>query len=217
VTPKVSVRPSTPAEKVPAVEIDRGTSGRPEVALTLDAGADWRPTRQILETLAKEKVRCTFFLTGEWVRENPKTTARIAAEGHEIGNHSWDHAAFTGLTDAQIKEQLERTEALIRETTGKSSRPYFRPPLGARDARVRQAVADNGYLNVYWTLDSHDSVQKGITASQIKERVLGEIAPGSIVLLHCGSQATADALPEILAGLRERGLSPVPLSRLLAK
>src|SRR5688500_7641298 len=80
-TPKVSVRPSGAVEKVPAVEIDRASTGRPEVALTLDAGADWRPTRQILETLAKEKVRCTFFLTGEWVKENPKTTARIAAEG----------------------------------------------------------------------------------------------------------------------------------------
>lgn len=215
--PKVTIRSSAPVEKMPGIEIDRATTGRPEVALTLDAGADWRPVRQILDTLQKEGVRCTFFLTGEWVKENPRTTQRISTEGHEIGNHSWDHPAFTGLSAEQIKDQLDRTEAIIQETTGKSSRPYFRPPLGARDDRVRRTVGENGFLSVYWTLDSHDSVQKGITASQIKERVLGGIAPGSIVLLHCGSQATADALPEILAGLKERNLKPVLLSQLLTK
>lgn len=216
-TPKVTIRPTAPVQKMPGIEIDRATTGRPEVALTLDAGADWKPARQILDTLQKEGVRCTFFLTGEWVKQNPRTTQRIASEGHEIGNHSWDHPAFTGLSNEEIQDQLERTESVIREATGKSSRPYFRPPLGARDDRVRRAVGENGFLSVYWTLDSHDSVQKGITASQIKERVLGGIAPGSIVLMHCGSQASADALPEILAGLKERNLKPVLLSRLLTK
>lgn len=216
-TPVVSVRPSTPVQKVPGIEIDRATTGRPEVALTFDAGADWKPARQILDTLQKEGVTSTFFLTGEWVKQNPKTTQRITAEGHEVGNHSWDHPAFTTLSEDEIKSQLDRTEAIIKETTGRSSRPYFRPPLGARDDRVRGLVGDNGYFSIYWTLDSHDSVVKGITASEIKERVLEGIAPGSIVLLHCGSQATADALPEILAGLKQRNLKPVLLSKLLAK
>jgi peptidoglycan/xylan/chitin deacetylase (PgdA/CDA1 family) len=210
-------RLSTASGPVPPVEIDRAATGRKEVALTFDAGADWKPARQILEELAAEGVKSTFFLTGEWVTQNPKTTRRIAAEGHEVGNHSWDHPPFTRLTDEQIADQLRRTDAVIQETAGVSSHPYFRPPLGDRDPRVRKAIGDQGFFTIYWTLDSHDSVKKGITAAEIRDRVLSKVAPGSIVLMHCGSQATADALPEILKGLRARGLTPVTVSQLLAR
>jgi peptidoglycan/xylan/chitin deacetylase (PgdA/CDA1 family) len=203
------------ADPVAPVEISRGAGHRPEIALTFDAGADWKPVRQILRTLAEADVRCTFFLTGEWVERNPKTTRAIVAAGHEIGNHSWDHPDFTGLNDAAIADQLDRTEAIVRETARRSTRPYFRPPLGARDHRVRQAVADRGYVTIYWSLDSRDSVDKGITSEQVRERVLTGTEAGSIVLQHCGSQASADALPEILQGLKERGLNPVTISRLL--
>lgn len=228
--PTVTVRPattssatpaSTPAaaayhgEPLPPTEIEKGAGGRPEVSLTFDAGADWKPAKQILEALAARNVKATFFLTGEWVRENPKTTRLIAEQGHEIGNHSWDHPPFTKLADADIRDQLRRTETIILETVGRTSRPYFRPPLGDRDPRVRNIVGEEGFLTVYWSLDSRDSVDRGITASQIRERVLGKAAPGSIVLLHCGSQATADALPTILDGLKSRGLDQVPVSRLL--
>jgi peptidoglycan/xylan/chitin deacetylase (PgdA/CDA1 family) len=201
---------------MPPTEVDRGTGRRREVAITFDAGADYRPARQILDALAAEGVKTTFFLTGEWVRKNPKTARRIAEEGHEIGNHSWNHPAFTKLTDAAIRDQLDRTETIIQDTTGKSSRPYFRPPLGARDSRVLQAVGREGFLTIYWTLDSRDSVDAGITAEQIQERVLGKVSPGSIVLMHCGSQASADALPAILRGLKAKGLTPVSIGHLLA-
>lgn len=210
-------KPGGSEEKYPGVEIDRASTGRPEICLTLDAGADWKPASKILDTLQSEGVKTTFFLTGEWVKQNPRTTKRIADEGHEIGNHSWSHPDFTQLSESDIADQLDRTEAIVQGTTGKTSKPYFRPPLGARDDRVRRTVGENGYLSIYWTLDSHDSVQKGITAEEITDRVLKNAQPGSIVLLHCGSQATADALPGILAGLKERRLKPVMLSQLLTK
>lgn len=207
--------PSYTGEPLPPTEIEKGSGARPEVSLTFDAGADWKPAKQILEALAASKVKATFFLTGEWVKENPKTSRLIAEGGHEIGNHSWDHPAFTKLDDGAIRDQLRRTEEIIKETVERTSRPYFRPPLGDRDPRVRNIVGEEGFLTVYWTLDSRDSVDRGITAAQIKERVLKGAAPGSIILLHCGSQATADALPEILAGLEARGLLQVPVGRLL--
>jgi peptidoglycan/xylan/chitin deacetylase (PgdA/CDA1 family) len=204
-------------ERFPAMEVDRAMTGRPEVALTFDAGADWKPAKQILDALESEKVKCTFFLTGEWVRENPRTTRRIVEEGHEIGNHSWDHPDLTRLSDDQVRDQLDRTESAVKEATGRSSRPYFRPPLGARDARVRRIVGEQGYMTIYWTLDSHDSVRKEITPAEIRDRVSKGIDAGSIVLLHCGSQATADAVSGILADLKQRNLKPVPLGRLLPK
>ncbi len=204
-------------QPLPPTEIRKGLSRRPEVALTFDAGSDWKPVRKILETLSAERVQSTFFLTGEWVTQNPKSSRRIATEGHELGNHSWDHPAFTKLSDDQIGDQLRRTEAAIQAVTGKSTFPYFRPPLGDRDPRVLRAIGNQGYFSVYWTLDSRDSVDKGITAAQIRDRVLAGVQPGSIVLMHCGSQASADALPEILAGLKAKGLKAVPVSRLLEK
>lgn len=188
---------------------------RPEVALTFDAGAAAEPARRILETLKRTGLKATFFLTGQWVRSNPALARRIVEEGHEIGNHSWDHADFTRLSDAQIRDQLGRTEEEIRRTTGRSSRPYFRPPLGARNRRVRELVANSGYFTVYWSLDSRDSVDKGITAAQIEKRVVEGIAPGAIVLLHCGSEPSAEALDSILEGMRRRGLQQVTLSKLL--
>lgn len=215
--PEVAIKPLADEEHLPGVEIDRANTGRPEVALTFDAGADWKPASKILDILHSEGVKSTFFLTGEWVKENPKTTARISEEGHELGNHSWSHVAFTELSEPEIMDQLDRTESIIKETTGKTSKPYFRPPLGARDDRVRRVVGENGYLSIYWTIDSLDAVRKGITPREIEEQVMGKIGPGSIVLLHCGSQATAEALPNILAGLKERGLQAVPLSKLLMK
>lgn len=200
---------------VPPREIERGVGHRKEIALTFDAGSDWKPVKKILETLGSANYKSTFFLTGEWVQANPKSSRLITSEGHELGNHSWDHAQFTGLTADQIREQVRKTEAIIQETTGRGTRPYFRPPHGARNAQVLETLGKEGYFSIYWTLDSHDSVRKGITAEQIRDRVLSNAKAGSIVLLHCGSQPTADALPGILEGLRQRGLTPVTLTRLL--
>jgi peptidoglycan/xylan/chitin deacetylase (PgdA/CDA1 family) len=210
-----AVTPSGPVEALPPTEIERGGGSRPEVSLTFDAGAEWQPVKQILEALSAHDVKATFFLTGEWVGENPKTTRLIAAQGHEIGNHSWDHPAFTKLADNDIRDQLRRTEAKILEIAGRTSRPYFRPPLGDRDPRVRSIVGEEGFLTVYWSLDSRDSVDRGITSEQIRTRVVDQATAGSIILLHCGSRPTAEALPAILTGLKARGLTQVPLSALL--
>jgi peptidoglycan/xylan/chitin deacetylase (PgdA/CDA1 family) len=192
-----------------------GRYGRGELALTFDAGSDARPVNQILRVLADEQLRCTFFLTGKWVSRFPSTARAIVDAGHEIGNHSWSHPAFTQLSDDEIRDELERTEKVIQETTGATSLPLFRPPLGDRDRRVLKTVADAGYQTIYWTLDSHDSVVKGITQAQIRDRVTRNLRAGSIVLMHCGSQPTADALPEIIAAARSRGLAPVTVGQLL--
>lgn len=210
--PRAATGPATP---VPPIEIERGASQRREVALTFDAGSDWKPVKKILSALADQGVKSTFFLTGEWVQKNPKSTMLIAQGGHELGNHSWNHPPFTHLSADEIRSQLRRTEAIIQDTAGRSSRPYFRPPLGDRNLRVRQVVGGEGFFTVYWTLDSRDSVDKGITAEQIRDRVLSKAGAGSIVLMHCGSQPTADALPAILKGLRDKGLTPVTISRLM--
>jgi peptidoglycan/xylan/chitin deacetylase (PgdA/CDA1 family) len=146
---------------------------------------------------------------------NPEMVRRIADAGHELGNHTYTHPDLTRVPDEQVLAELQRTEDQVRRVTGRSTKPYFRPPFGARDARVLRLAAVEGYRSVYWTTDSWDSVKKGIRPDEIRRRVVGKAQPGGIVLMHCGSQATADALPQILRALKEQGYEIVTVSELL--
>lgn len=196
-------------------EFSSNPAASSEVALTFDASYDDAPLASILSTLTERDCRATFFLTGEFARRYPEGVKRIAGAGMEIGNHSWSHPSFTKLSSADITRQLSRTNALLEQLSGQSP-TLFRPPFGARDARVRRVVAEQGYETIYWALDSWDSVRKGITAKEIEQRVLSRVQPGDVVLLHIGSRPTADALPAIMRGLDERGLRVVPVSELMA-
>jgi peptidoglycan/xylan/chitin deacetylase (PgdA/CDA1 family) len=197
----------------------QGNPMNPWVALTLDAGAGSAPVPSILATLRERDVQITFFLTGNWIQENPDLARQIVADGHEIANHSLSHPDFTTLSDAQIIEELAVTEALMQETTGVSTRPFFRPPYGAYNERVLLTVANEGYLPIYWTLDSLDSIGEPKTPEFLVERVTGTLTPeelaGSILLAHCGSEETAQALPAILDRFAAMGLEVRMLSDVL--
>lgn len=169
---------------------------------------------KILETLAKHGLHATFFLTGKWMEKNPELTKRISAEGHEIGNHSYSHKPFTHLSDAEIADEVDRTERIAVDLTGKSTKPFFRAPYGNRNEHVLSVLSDLGYRSIYWDIDCWDAVKKGITPAQIEARVTERIRNGSIVLMHCGSQATADTLESLINKLESAGYHPVKVSDL---
>lgn len=199
--------------------VRRGPSGQPWVALTLDAGASADPLPRILQTLRAHHVTITFFLTGQWIKDNPELTRQIVADGHEIANHSFNHPDLTHLDDQAIRAELADTEALLQQTAGVSSRPFFRPPYGAYDEHVLGVAEGEGYLPIYWTLDSLDSVGEPKTPAFLLERVTAKLTPeqlrGAIILAHCGSDATADALPQILDRFAEMGFEVRKLSEVL--
>ncbi|MEN6521499.1 MAG: polysaccharide deacetylase family protein [Armatimonadota bacterium] len=199
----------------PAFELKQGQTGGDKIALTFDAGASSRPTPALLKILASKDVRATFFLTGKWVEDNRELTRQIAAAGHEIGNHTYSHPDLRKLTDDEIREQLVKTEELVQSAAGVSTKPLFRAPFGARDSRVLSVARDEGYRSVYWTVDSWDAFKKGITAAEIEERVLDRSQAGSIILMHCGSGPTVEALSEIIDELRAKGYELVTVSELL--
>jgi peptidoglycan/xylan/chitin deacetylase (PgdA/CDA1 family) len=201
--------------KVTSKEVDVGAPATKLVALTFDAGSSAEPVPHILHALAQRGIRCTFFLTGQWIERYPDAARQIAEAGHELGNHSWSHPAFPSLTDEQIREQLRRTEEIALRVCGRSTKPLFRPPFGARDERTRSVVAREGYLTIYWTIDSWDSVKKDISPQMITDRVMRYMRPGAIVLMHCGSEATAQALPQLLHLLEAQGYRVVTVSELL--
>jgi peptidoglycan/xylan/chitin deacetylase (PgdA/CDA1 family) len=217
IVPRVAGAKST-LESAPLL-VQRGRTDQPWVALTLDAGADAAPVPAMLQTLREHNVKITFFLTGQWIKDNPELARQIVADGHEIANHSFTHPDMRHLSDAAILKELADTEAMVADTTGASSRPLFRPPFGAYDRRVLQLVVGAGYLPIYWTLDSLDSVGEPKTPDFLFERITAKLTPdklrGAIILAHCGSQPTAEALPRILDRLAEMGFQVKKVSEVL--
>jgi peptidoglycan/xylan/chitin deacetylase (PgdA/CDA1 family) len=192
-------------------EIARGDTTKRRVALTFDAGASAEPLPRILAALRQANLRSTFFLTGDWAQANPDAVRAILAGGHEVFNHSLTHPNFTTISDAEIVSELEATEQIVQKLTGRSTKPYFRPPYGARDKRVLAAAWSAGYRSVYWTIDSGDW-RENATTDGVVSKILGNASNGAIFIEHVGSPQTAEGLPRIIAGLRERGYEIVPLS-----
>jgi peptidoglycan/xylan/chitin deacetylase (PgdA/CDA1 family) len=209
---------SSALENMPIL-LQRGRDDKPWVALTLDAGASAAPVPRMLQTLREHNVHITFFLTGAWIKDNPDLAKQIVADGHEIANHTFTHPDLTKLDEESIRKELADTEALMQQTTGATTRPLFRPPFGAYDQRVLRIVEAEGYLPIYWTLDSLDSVGEPKTPDFLLERITGKLTPeqlrGAIILAHCGSEPTADALPRILDRFAELGLEVKKVSEVL--
>lgn len=228
--PSTSPAAQPPAEP-PVVELPNGLNGEDwetiptdaaVVALTFDAGGNGDGVQSILDTLAREGVPGTFFLTGRWVEQYPELAQAIAAT-YPIGNHSVSHPYFTQLSDEEISTETLGAADSIRTVTGVDPAPLFRFPFGDRDARTISLVNSLGYVPVRWTVDTlgWQGTSGGMTAQAIVDRVVGALTPGEIVLMHVGghpqdlSTLDADALPAIIQALRDRGYGFVSLETLV--
>lgn len=160
-------------------------------------------------------MKATFFLVGKQVECYPDLARRITAEGHTIGNHTYTHHVLPLKGPSAIRHEIKRTEKVIVGVTG--VRPaLFRPPHGWRNPFVNHVVRRCGYCLVAWTLGVWDTDCPG--KDEIVRRSLNGLREGCILLLHDGGgdrSQTAEALPEIIDGTRQRGYEIVPLERLL--
>jgi peptidoglycan-N-acetylglucosamine deacetylase len=189
-----------------AVPAQAATSscGAGYVRLTFDDGPNPAATPKIIETLSAYGTVATFFVVGERAAAYPAIVRREMREGHSVGNHSWDHADLTTLTQAQVESELQRTDDVVKRATG-TTPTKWRPPYGATNTIVDTAAEDVGLTSMWlWTVDPSDWADP--PATTVRDRVLQAVRPGSVVLLHDGTGAnTAEALPMILDGLAERG------------
>lgn len=193
------------------------------MALTFDGGSSDAGVTSVLATLREAGIRASFFLTGDFARRYPAQARRIAAAGHRLGNHSDRHRDVTTLTNVEIRADLARAEAAIRDAAGVASRPLFRFPFGARTPADIRVVNDAGYVAVRWTVDTlgWKGTSGGASASSARRRVLDAARPGEIVLMHVGANPDdgttldADALPGIIDALRDKGYGFVTLDALL--
>lgn len=193
----------------------------PRVALTFDDGPSPESTPRILDTLRELKVRAAFFVIGMNAARWPELIERMDAEGHIIGNHSYDHAYFGTMHRTPYwKSQLQRTDDVIEGIIGK--RPaMFRPPMGLKTGHVATAARRSGHAIVTWTRRAFDGIPT--RPERIVNRVVPNCRGGDVVLLHdgCGSRSqqsamgAVSALRPLVLGLRERGLESVRLDELI--
>jgi len=177
------------------------------VALTFDDGPG-DETGRLLDLLAERRVPATFFVLGRQVRAHQVVTRRLVAEGHEIGNHTWDHRRLTSLRADAVRAELRRTAEAVRQVAGVSP-ALVRPPFGSTDRTVSRTVDAPLIL---WNVDPRDWRTRD--PDVIYERVLTDVRPGAIVLLHDIYGTTVDAMPRIIDALRKQGYTFVTVSEL---
>lgn len=185
-----------------------------KVAFSFDAcwGADYTPI--LLEILRKNNLKTTFFLTGFWVEKYPEMVKKIAAEGHEIGNHTYSHPHLSTLSEEEISIELEKVGKMIFDLT-KTQPNLFRPPFGEYSNLVVTTAKKCGYHSIQWSIDSLDWKELGV--EPMIERVTKNLHPGAIVLFHNNGKFTTEALPEIITYAKKEGYKIVPISELLYK
>ncbi|MGI6037052.1 MAG: polysaccharide deacetylase family protein [Limnochordia bacterium] len=189
----------------------RGHPGKPyaSLAINVDWGEEVLP--RMLEVFREHNVVVTFFLTGRWAENNPEMAKALAEAGHEIGNHGLWHAHPNSLSAKQLEDLLVKNEDLLDRLTGQSNR-LFAPPYGEFNDRVLAKAGSLGFRTIMWTLDTID--WQNPSPETIVERIVPKSENGAIVLMH-PKENTLKALPEIIKGMKAKGLQLVPVGELL--
>ena len=182
------------------------------VSISFDAAWGNEDTQLLIDILEKCGIKTTFFVVGDWVDKYPESVKALADAGHEVMNHSSNHAHFSQLSDADIVADITACNEKIAKITG-ATPTLFRCPYGEYDDHVINTINGMGMKAIQWDVDSLD--WKGISAEEIQRRVLRSIQPGSIVLFHNAAENTPEALPGILESLIADGYTVVPISQIL--
>jgi peptidoglycan-N-acetylglucosamine deacetylase len=193
----------------------RLSAGAAGAALTFDDGPHPEGTLAVLETLREAGARATFFLVGEQVRRRPALAAEIAAAGHLIALHGDRHRLQLRLRTSEVAEDLARGRAAIEDATGSSVRLH-RPPYGVYSGGGLAAARAAGLEPLLWSRWGKDW-RRLTTPERITARVVRDVGPGDVILLHDADfysardsfRRTARALPAILAELERRGVATV--------
>jgi peptidoglycan/xylan/chitin deacetylase (PgdA/CDA1 family) len=187
----------------------RGPADRPWASLTFDDGPDPVVTPRVLDALRAAGVKATFFVIGRKAEQYPDLIRRILAEGHELGDHTYDHLYLTRIPPASARLELEACAEVIQHLTGKWPR-YYRPPGGHFDRTLVQIGQALHMQLVTWTRSVGDfDMPPEMT---LLDRALAATRPGALLIWHDDAPEAADVLPEYLARAKEKGFRFVPLS-----
>ncbi len=188
----------------------KGSNGRKVLALTFDDGPK-ADTGRILDILKAKGVKATFFVVGKQVEAFPDQLERIANDGHEIGNHTYNHRNCQYLSESEITQEIFRASAAVRAVTGREIE-FMRPPGGHSSKNLSNVMRRFGLTTTYWSVNC--SKYEGTTRKKLYDHVINSARPGGIILLHNLELVTVQALPDIIDTLRSKGYSFVTLSEL---
>lgn len=201
---EISVNNQKLFDKYGALALDT-VSAKKVLYLTFDCGYENGLTEKILDVLKDKKVPAAFFVTLPYLKQAPKTAARMINEGHIVGNHSNTHPVFTKISRTQMAQEIEECDNFLREHFGYSSN-FFRFPTGEYSDSALELVQSLGYTSVFWSLSYGDFDTKKQKGKQYAfDTVTARLHPGAVILLHAVSKNNAEALGDIIDYARTQG------------
>lgn len=187
-------------------------TSKKRVSLTINCAWNADDIDKILEVLDRRNVKVTFFMVGEWVDKYSDAVKRIELAGHEIANHSDTHAHVNNLNYEQNVQEIQKCTEKIKNITQKETKLY-RCPYGEYNDTVIKSATDNGYKVIQWSIDTLD--YEGLDESQMIERINKNLKNGSIILMHNGTENTANSLEGIIKNIQTKGFNIVKVSELV--
>jgi len=220
-TTQANPQPLPPIPADAAVILFHGDRSSNQIALTFDAcetegDSEASFDTEIARILVETQTPATIFLGGLWMRDHPEETKYLASQPiFDLGNHSWSHLDFASITTEEMKREIEKTQETMWELIGRQAH-FFRFPFGTYNEQALVAVRQAGMYAVQWDVVSGDP-DPNIDAGRMIEAVVREAQPGSIIIMHINGRGwhTAEALPEIIRQLQEKGFEFVTVSELL--
>lgn len=191
--------------------IFHGNTTNPKVAFACNVfwGEEYLPT--MLKTLDDNNIKITFFIGGSWGKRFPALVTELGTRGHELGNHTYSHPHPNTISKEKNKEQILRTEDLVKElTTIKTS--LYAPPYGEYNDTVLSAANELGYTTIMWSIDTIDWQRP--PTDVIINRVMKKIHNGAIILIH-PTDATSKALPELIKQIQDKGYTISTISDII--
>lgn len=188
------------------------------VALTFDDGPQPIYTEQILDVLDELGVKATFFVTGADLEQHMAEAQQIVAAGHALGNHSFSHQRMIFVSPAFVRDEIERTDQLIREA-GYSGEIYVRPPYGKKLIALPYYLSQTKRTTIMWDVEPESDPEVASASERISAHILSNVQPGSIILLHvmfATGQPSRDAVRDTVIGLQQAGYRLVTVPELLA-
>lgn len=198
--------------------IERVETDARVVALTFDDGPLPGATERVLEHLRATGGRATFFVNGEPADKHPELVRAIAADGHELGNHTWSHMRLVGRSVDVVRSEIERTDEVLHRL-GWEPTPLVRAPYGKKFLIFPWVLDTTHRRHVTWDVEAEADPAVAADSKAIVRTVLEQVRPGSIILMHVMAKSRApslEAVPELVRELHARGYRTVTVSELLA-
>lgn len=198
------------AEENSVIRNFEGRTTMTAITCNVDWGNEVLP--DMLRIFDEKKIKITFFVSGRWAENNPDLLNDMHLRGHEIQNHGYAHKLCGSLTEAEIADEILKTEKAVHDVIGIKT-TLFAPPAGDYDSRTIRTCKKLGYRLTLWSADTIDWKQ-GSTADIIYGRIMKKPLQGGIILMHPKPE-TVKALPRLIDDIKAKGLKIVPLGEMI--